>query len=162
MGRGAAVQAGVLHARGSVIVAVDGDVNLNDLRRIDFLNCENLNGGKSVVVIGGAPIPTTDSFLNDIQVFLSVGIVDAQPHIIACSRDAARWIFPNMHMQHWGYTWELYLLARERGIPVSRFPSSASPQKMTLIPIMRTSVEFMQTYVFHRLGLWRARYPGEF
>jgi hypothetical protein len=101
---------------------------------------------------------TVGNFLTPFLNFLCEWITGTRSQIIACSRESARWIFPNMHMQDWGYVGEVLLLARERNLAICRFAiaSPQSPLKIQLFPVVPIFAEFAATCVLHWVGLWRA------
>jgi len=167
-GKGAAVRAGALAAKGETILFMDAD-NATPLSEFDKFR-PRIKKGIQVLVGSRAldrtqvkvPQPLYRQALGRIgnlliQILAVPGIKDTQCGFKAFRRDAASQIFPYQTIERFGFDFELLFLANKRGfrmeeIPVQWFNSPFS--KVHLKDYLRTFAELFSI----RLNDWKGLY----
>jgi dolichyl-phosphate beta-glucosyltransferase len=139
MGKGAAIQAGSLHSRGRLILMVDADgaTKISEFEALErkILECQERN--KEAIVVGsrahlegGASKAQRTAIRNFLGLGFHLliamtgvrGIKDTQCGFKLFSREAARWLFPNQHIQRWCFDVELLLIGKKKRMPVAEVP----------------------------------------
>jgi dolichyl-phosphate beta-glucosyltransferase len=173
LGLGAALQAGCLHARGQVILALDSD---GGTRIDEFLELErklrelrDING--EAVVFGsrshlsGLSGVSDNAVLQRLPGFVGLRSVhETHFPIKLFSRDAARWIFPNQHTAKWCADPELLAIAGKRGMQVGFVPvewNGADSDERGPIGTLKQAIDLVQIAVFYQLGMWTIRMKAD-
>lgn len=179
MGKGAAVQAGCLCCRGTMMLMVDADgaTKISEFELLETKMCEALKHQKKVVVVGSrahldgnqkANRTAIRDFLGNafhLLICLSGvnGIKDTQCGFKLFSRDAARWLFPNQHIQRWCFDPELLVIAAKKNMKVAEIPvewNEIEGSKMNIKGMVNMALDLVKIAVFHRTGIWSVRMKG--
>lgn len=169
MGKGAAIQAGCLHARGKYMLMIDADgatkvecFNLLE-ERMKILQRTNVEA----IVVGSraseeAQRTKLRAFLGKGFHFLILlsgvkGIQDTQCGFKLFSREAARWLFTNQHVQRWCFDPELLVIANRLHMIVSEVPvewKEIEGSKMKISSMIKMGIDLIQIAVFYRVRFW--------
>ncbi|KAH0795111.1 glycosyl transferase [Histomonas meleagridis] len=179
MGKGAAIQAGCLHARGKLILMVDADgaTKIDEFGALERKLLELYEINKEVIVVGSrahlegqnkAQRTFIRKFLGlgfHMLIVMSgvVGIHDTQCGFKLFSREAARWLFPNQHIQRWCFDPELLVIGRKRGMEIAEIPvewNEIEGSKMKVSSMIKMAIDLIQIAVFHRTGIWTVKMKG--
>jgi dolichyl-phosphate beta-glucosyltransferase len=179
MGKGAAIQAGCLHARGRLLLMVDADgaTQIDEFASLEnrLLDRQKLN--KEVIVIGSrgdvdgaskAQRTPLRNFLgwgfHTLIVMSGVrGIKDTQCGFKLFSREAARWLFPNQHVQRWCFDVELLVIGTKRAMAIEEVPvawNEIEGSKMKVRAMVRMAQDLLRIAVLHRIGRWTVAARG--
>jgi dolichyl-phosphate beta-glucosyltransferase len=171
MGKGAAVQAGCLHARGKLIFTVTPNraEKLREFDRLEKTFLELCTVDRKVVVIGreeGKDIGGS-RFLRAVLGFLIPlaglpSVRDPLSGMKVFSRDAARWIFPNQHLTGWCSDLEVLAIARRRNMQITEIPvdGQESLPILGVSGVLAAAVDLLQIVIYYRLGLWSVTLRG--
>ena len=178
MGKGAAVQAGCLHARGKLILMVDADgaTNISEFNALEEKLLELLSRNRMAVVVGSrahlegigenkANRTKLRDFLGKafhLLIWLSGvrGIKDTQCGFKLFSREAARWLFSNQHVQRWCFDPELLVIARKKKMEIAEIPvewNEIEGSKMKVSSMIKMAIDLMRIAVFYFTGLWSVK-----
>jgi dolichyl-phosphate beta-glucosyltransferase len=173
MGKGAAIQAGCLHARGELVLMIDAD----GATKIDeFQNLENeikklMKNNREAIVVGSraeadkatrTPIRRFLGWAMHVLIVISGvrGINDTQCGFKLFSREACRWLFMNQHVQRWCFDPELLVIGRKRGMKISEIPvewNEIEGSKMKFSGMVKMAIDLVKIAIYHRTGLWTIR-----
>lgn len=173
MGKGAAIQAGCLHARGRMMLMVDADgaTKIDEFRELERKLIELREHNREVVVVGSrahmagmdkAQRTAVRDFLGKgfhALILLSGvrGVNDTQCGFKLFSREAARWLFPNQHVTRWCFDPELLVIARKRNMQIAEIPvewNEIPDSKMKVTGMIKMAIDLLQIAVFYPIGLW--------
>jgi dolichyl-phosphate beta-glucosyltransferase len=174
MGKGAAIQAGSLHARGRLILMLDADgaTKIDDFGALELKLFENQAKSRELIVIGSranledSEAKAQRTFVRKVLGlgfhFLTVlsgvsGIRDTQCGFKLFSREAARWLFSNQHIQRWCFDAEILVIGRRRGMQIVEVPvewNEIEGSKMKVRSMIKMAIDLIQIAVFHRTGTW--------
>jgi dolichyl-phosphate beta-glucosyltransferase len=180
MGKGAAVQAGCLHARGQLILFADADgaTPTSQFGRLEAATrMVNKNTDAYVVIGSRANLDgASKAERTAIRRFLSLGFAflawlsglrgvrDPQCGFKLFSRQAARLVFPSQHIERWCMDVELLTIAQRLRIPVVEVPvewKEIGGSKLKPKGVVRMAVDLVRIAVFHRSGLWTVKAEQE-
>jgi dolichyl-phosphate beta-glucosyltransferase len=173
MGKGAAIQAGCLHARGELVLMVDAD----GATKIDeFENLENeikklMKNNKEAIVVGSraaddkanrTPIRKFLGWVMHVLIVISGvrGINDTQCGFKLFSREACKWLFMNQHVQRWCFDPELLVIGRKRGMKIAEVPvewNEIDGSKMKISGMVKMAIDLVKIAIYHRTNLWTVR-----
>ena len=169
-GKGAAVRAGMLDARGAWILFMDAD----HATRIDqFDRFEPaLREGAAVVIgsrrIAGAAIERHQPRLRELlgrgftqlsNLIVGVGVADFTCGFKCFERTAARRIFALQRLTGWGFDAEILFIARRLGYRVVQVPVTWADAGATRVRLGRDVVGSLRELLTIRLGWLRGWYP---
>ncbi|OHT06417.1 glycosyl transferase [Tritrichomonas foetus] len=176
MGKGAAVQAGCLHARGKMMLMVDADgaTKISELALLESKYFDLYRNNQRVVVVGSRALldgqmKADRTFVRKllgkafhILIYISGvrGIKDTQCGFKLFSREAARWLFPNQRIQRWCFDPELLVIARKKDMAVAEIPvewHEIPGSKMRISAMFKMAMDLLKIAVFYGLGLWDIR-----
>ena len=181
MGKGAAIQAGCLHARGKLILMVDADGatkidEFGELEKRLLSSVQSTNNKQCIVVGSRAHIEEASkaqrTFVRKILglgfhtlVLISGvrGVHDTQCGFKLFSREAARWLFPNQHIQRWCFDPELLVIGKKKGMPIIEVPvewNEIEGSKMKITSMIKMAIDLVQIGIFHRTGIWSIKWKG--
>lgn len=129
-GKGFAVKAGVMKSRGSVILFIDGDLNISPDKILDYIN--EVKDNDIVIAskrhaLSKVTIPTSRNFLSrtfNLLVRLSTGIKikDTQSGLKAGNGDSLRKIFSVMLVKRYAFDVELLAIATLLKLRIKEMP----------------------------------------
>jgi dolichyl-phosphate beta-glucosyltransferase len=177
MGKGAAIQAGCFYSRGRVILMADADgaTKIEAIAALEQELFEREPFNKEAVILGsryhlkGSPSKVQRTALRKL---LSVGfhiltvisgvngVQDTQCGFKLFTREAARWLFPNQHIQRWCFDAELLVIARRRGMEIAEVPvewNEIGGSKLKVQAMVKMAIDLAQIAVFHRTGAWNVK-----
>lgn len=176
MGKGAAIQAGCLHSRGQLILMVDADgaTDIDEFTNLEQILLDKQKLNRKVIVVGSRSHLDGQSKAQrtPIRKFLGLafhtliimsgvkGINDTQCGFKLFSREAARVLFPNQHIQRWCFDPELLVIGQKDGMEISEVPvtwNEIEGSKMKLIGMVRMATDLLQIALYHRVGLWTVK-----
>lgn len=181
MGKGAAIQAGCLHARGKLILMVDADgaTKIDEFGELEnrlLSSIQTMNNKKCIVVGSRAHIEEASKAQRTVlRKFLGLGfhilvlisgvqgVHDTQCGFKLFSREAARWLFPNQHIQRWCFDPELLVIGRKKNATIIEVPvewNEIEGSKMKITGMIKMAIDLMQIAIFHRTGLWSIKWKG--
>ena len=180
MGKGAAVQAGCLHSRGEIILMVDADgaTKIDEFGELEKKILELKRINKEAIVVGSrAHLEGIDKanrtpfrkFLgNAFHTLILIagvrGINDTQCGFKMFTREAARWLFPNQHVQRWCFDPELLVIGRSRNMQIAEVPvewNEIEGSKMKFSAMIKMAIDLIEIAIFHRLGLWTVKMKSD-
>ena len=180
MGKGAAVQAGCLHARGELLLMVDADgaTKIDEFGALEKKILELKRINKEAIVVGSrAHLEGVDkanrtpfrNFLGKAFHMLILltgvkGINDTQCGFKMFTREAARWLFPNQHVQRWCFDPELLVIGRSRMMEIAEVPvewNEIDGSKMKFSGMVKMAIDILKIAVFHRTGLWTIKMKSD-
>jgi dolichyl-phosphate beta-glucosyltransferase len=85
------------------------------------------------------------------------GIRDTQCGFKLFSREAAKWLFPNQHIQRWCFDAELLVIAAKKNMQVAEVPvewNEKGGSKMKVSGMIRMAIDILQIAIFYRIGIW--------
>ena len=88
------------------------------------------------------------------------GIQDTQCGFKLFSRSAARWIFPNQHIQRWCFDAELLVIAKKKKMLIGEVPvrwQEIDGSKMKITSMIKMAIDLLKIATFYPLGLWSIR-----
>ncbi|MES1910777.1 MAG: hypothetical protein MHM6MM_003309 [Cercozoa sp. M6MM] len=179
-GKGFAVQQGMLHARGRLLLMADADgaSEISHLERLESAmremrgSAESENWQLPLVAIGSrahlqSEAEATRSFLRNLlmkcfhlylRVFGVAHVQDTQCGFKLFTRGAAQRIFPSQKLRRWAFDVELLLLAREARIPVREVAiqwQEIDGSKLSVVDASMTMArDILLTRLLHLLRLW--------
>jgi dolichyl-phosphate beta-glucosyltransferase len=92
------------------------------------------------------------------------GIKDSQCGFKLFSRDAARWLFPNVHVRRWCFDTELIVIAQKKLMQIAEVPvewHEVEGSKMKISGMVRMAVDMLQIALYHRVGIWSIRWKSQ-
>lgn len=180
MGKGAAVQAGSLHSRGELILMVDADgaTKIDEFGELEKKIIELKRTNKESIVVGSrAHLEGADKanrtplrkFLGSAFHFLILlagvrGIKDTQCGFKLFTREAARWLFPNQHVQRWCFDPELLVIGKSRGMNIAEVPvewNEIEGSKIKIRSMIKMAIDLIRIAVYHRVGLWTIKMKSD-
>ncbi|OHS94551.1 glycosyl transferase [Tritrichomonas foetus] len=181
MGKGAAVQAGSLHSRGQLILMVDADgaTTITEIGPLENKINELRKTNKEAVVVGSrAHLDDGSEKANrtPLRKFLGLafhmlvivsgvqGIHDTQCGFKMFTREAARWLFPNQHIQRWCFDPELLVIAARRDMEIDEIPvewNEVGDSKMKVSAMIKMAIDLVQIAIYYRLGLWTIKMKAD-
>jgi dolichyl-phosphate beta-glucosyltransferase len=137
MGVGAAAQAGCLHGRGRIALFIDRawGTSIGEFGGMESKLNDMRDADRKVVVIGGG-----------LRLF---------------SRDAARWIFPNMHVAGAAYEAEIRAIAAKKKIQIADVPVADAPPMRDIFQKVRMWFDLAQIAAFVPIGIWSIRMKSQ-
>lgn len=180
-GKGGAVRAGVMVARGEYMLMVDADgaTQFSDLARLedalaalDYPGKDN-NGPVLGIAVGSRAHLQDDavaerSFFRNllmhafhalVATLCVSGIRDTQCGFKLFSRDAAKVIFPPLHLERWAFDVELLYLAQAARIPVAEVPvnwEEIPGSKLSVIAAsISMAIDLVRIRMAYMLGFWQ-------
>jgi len=177
MGKGAAIQAGALHSRGRLILMVDADgaTKIDEFGELERRLLALQETNREAIVVGSrAHLEGTSSKAQRTAVrnFLGLGfhalilmtgvkgINDTQCGFKLFSREAARWLFPNQHVQRWCFDVELLVIGRSRKMEIAEVPvewNEIEGSKMKVLSMVKMAIDLVEIAVFYRTGMWTVK-----
>ena len=173
MGKGAAIAAGALHARGErlLLMDADGGVPLSALPQLErTLEAEVLKHGRCGLVVGERcnSRPWYRRLMGGVFRGLAAtcisSIVDTQCGFKLLSREAARETLPHLHVRRWAYDVELIYLAQrlDLGVVSAFVPSADVPgSKIRWHTPVQMLCDVLRISVLYRVGLWSLPKPSD-
>jgi dolichyl-phosphate beta-glucosyltransferase len=180
MGKGAAIQVGCLYARGRLILMADADgaTKIEEIAVLEQKYFERVTFNNEVIVIGSRAHlrdGPSKAQRTPLRKFLGLGfhaltvasgvrgIRDTQCGFKLFSREAARWLFPNQHVQRWCFDVELLVIGRRRGMEIAEVAvewNEIGGSKLKVKQTVKMALDLVQIAVFHRTGAWSIRTRG--
>lgn len=176
MGKGAAVQAGCLHSRGELILMVDADgaTKIDEFGELEKKIKSLTTINKEAIVVGSRAHLEGAEKANrtPLRKFLGLGfhmlitiagvhgIKDTQCGFKLFTREAARWLFPNQHVQRWCFDPELLVIAQSRQMEVAEVPvewNEIGDSKMKISGMIKMAIDLVQIAIYFRAGLWTVK-----
>ena len=167
-GKGLAVRAGMLSAKGDVVIFADADLSwsVDDLKRfLSFVDAKN------PVVIGsreglgarriGEPVYRHlmgRVFNRVVQALAVPGVEDTQCGFKAFRADAAKAIFTRQRLDGFGFDVEVLYLARRLGYPIRVVPLRWEHKENSRVAPLRDTLAMLTDVLRVRLNGWRGRY----
>jgi dolichyl-phosphate beta-glucosyltransferase len=178
MGKGAAIQAGCLHARGSLILMVDADgaTKIEEFAALETKLLELQTINKEVIVVGsrahlsGKESKAQRTFIRKVlglgfhwlTVVSGVGkIKDTQCGFKLFSREAAQWLFSTQHVQRWCFDAELLVIGQRRRMEIAEVPvewKEIEGSKMKVLSMVKMAVDLIKIAVYYRVGIWKVKF----
>ncbi len=173
LGKGAAVTAGVLAARGRFIVFFDADLSY-PLEAVPEA-VARLEGGAYVVVgardlhpeagrAAYSPLrrATSLAFNALVEGVLGLGIPDTQCGFKAFRADAARALFPRLSIPGFGFDVELLYAARAQGFAIERMPIRMRGHDAGSVRVFQHGLRMASDVMKVRLRAWRGAYRAPY
>ena len=173
MGKGAAVQAGCLHARGGLVLMVDADgaTKIDEFEALETEIKKLMKNNKEAIVVGSraqtdkanrTPIRKFLGWCMHVMIVISGvhGIDDTQCGFKLFSREACQWLFMNQHVQRWCFDPELLVIGRKRGMKISEIPvewNEIDGSKMKISGMIKMAIDLVKIAIYHRTNLWTVR-----
>ncbi|EAY12817.1 glycosyl transferase, group 2 family protein [Trichomonas vaginalis G3] len=176
MGKGAAIQAGCLHARGQLVLMVDADgaTKISDFGLLENEIKKLMKNNKEAIVVGSRTLNEDKSkvhrtFIRKIlglgmHILIVIsgvhGIKDTQCGFKLFTRDACKMLFMNQHVQRWCFDPELLVIARRRKMKVSEISvewNEIEGSKMKISGMIKMAIDLLRIAVFYRLNIWTIR-----
>ena len=170
MGKGAAIQAGCLHARGGLVLMVDADgaTKIDEFEALEFEIKKLTKNNKEAIVVGSraqndkasrTPIRKFLGFGMHVLIVISGvrGIDDTQCGFKLFTRQACRWLFMNQHVQRWCFDPELLVIGRKRGMKISEIPvewHEIEGSKMSIKGMIKMAIDLLKIAIYYRTNLW--------
>lgn len=167
-GKGAAVKAGMLVARSSVVAFTDADLpfGLSSLieayswiqrRQCDIVfGARNINGSSEVTSRRLSRRVSSAAFRRIVSLMISREITDTQCGLKVFCREAAQAIFSQTTIDGFAFDVEVVYLARRMGFSVRRVPVQLINERTSSLSLMRHTLPMLADVVRVRLR----RYPG--
>jgi dolichyl-phosphate beta-glucosyltransferase len=170
LGLGAALQAGALHARGRLILAVSADlaIKIEEFVTLEKKLLELKEGNPSALVFGSrAHIPGFSLADGDLLQRLlrfagAKGARETDFPLKLFSREAAQWLFPNQHTAFCSDP-ELLAVAMKKAMAVTVVPIAYGGVEPPLVPrltVLRQAVDLLQVGLLYRFNMWTVRLKG--
>ena len=176
MGKGAAIATGCAHARGEILLMVDADgaTKIDEFselekkaKQLSLINRETIVVGSRAHLEGADKANRTAvrKFLGlsfHLLILLAGvrGINDTQCGFKVFTREAARWLFPNQHIQRWCFDPELLVIGRKRGMQIAELPvewNEIEGSKMKVSAMIKMAIDLIRISIFHTFGLWKIK-----
>ncbi|KAJ1842621.1 dolichyl-phosphate beta-glucosyltransferase [Coemansia sp. RSA 2611] len=175
-GKGGAVTQGVMSALGRAILFCDADgaTRFSDIDALLAQTRESARADGAAIAIGSRnnqALSDTVVERSHVRAFLQWGfhtyvtilgvrgVRDTQCGFKLFTREAARLIFPNMHVERFIFDVEILLLARYQGIPVAEVPVNWHEVAGSKMSIVRDSIQMaldlLAVRLNYLLGNWR-------
>jgi dolichyl-phosphate beta-glucosyltransferase len=167
-GKGAAVKAGVLEARGDLILVSDADLSTPITEIEKFLPL--MEGGADVVIgsraLSGSDIQVRQGIVREsmgkvfnrlVRLFVLKGFLDTQCGFKLFRRDAARALFADSEVRGFGFDVEILALCARRGFRVREAPVVWRNSPPSKVRIVKNSLGMIADLVRIRRRLGRAR-----
>eukprot|EP00475_Leptophrys_vorax_P014815 TRINITY_DN21078_c0_g1_i2.p1 TRINITY_DN21078_c0_g1~~TRINITY_DN21078_c0_g1_i2.p1 ORF type:complete len:356 (+),score=95.54 TRINITY_DN21078_c0_g1_i2:721-1788(+) len=178
MGKGGAIQNGMLCGRGEYLLMADAD-GATQISDLDFLlsklkACEK--NGLGVAVGSRAHLEERAvanrkwyrniamyAFHVVVRIFSVRSIKDTQCGFKLFSRDAARWIFTNQRLHGWAFDAELLLIAEKKRIPIAEVAVTWNEIPGSKLNVLQASFtmarELFLVWFAHTFGIWTIDTP---
>lgn len=173
MGKGAAIQAGCLHARGQLVLMVDADgaTKIDEFGALETEIKKIMKNNKQAIVVGSRA-QNDKANRTPIRKFLGLGmhmlivmsgvygIKDTQCGFKLFSREACQMLFMNQHVQRWCFDPELLVIGRRLGMKISEIPvewNEIEGSKMKISGMIKMAIDLIDIAIFHRVGAWTIR-----
>eukprot|EP00474_Spongospora_subterranea_P010567 CRZ11025.1 hypothetical protein [Spongospora subterranea] len=172
-GKGAAVQAGMLHARGAYILMVDADgaSRFSDLVELERAIIEVENDGSGIAIGSRAhlkqdAIAKRHWFRNFlmfgfhilVSTIAGVGIADTQCGFKLFTRNTARVLFANLHLPRWAFDVELIFMAGRLSVPMVEVPIHWTEIPGSKVSLLDGAITMLRDIIAIRIcymtGLW--------
>ena len=175
-GKGGAVRAGMLAARGEMLLMVDADgaTQFSDLDRLEAaLNALAAGHEPPLAVAVGSRAHLQDDAVAErtffrnllMHVFHSLvstlcvsGIRDTQCGFKLFSRAAAQLIFPHMHLERWAFDVEALYIAQRLAIPVAEVSVNWEEIPGSKLSVVQASIQMaidlVRIRLAYTLGFW--------
>jgi len=178
-GKGGAVQQGVLHARGRLILFADAD-GASDFTMLTKLEeaLMKIRIGEHGIAIGSRAHLEEESvakrkwyrtvLMVGFHVLVSMlagvsGIRDTQCGFKLFTRETARLLFSNQHVRRWCFDVELLYIAQQQGIPIAEVPIAWQEIAGSKLEIFDASFQMARDVAITRLsyvlGIWQIQDP---
>lgn len=169
-GKGAAVKAGMLHARGEKLLMVDADgaTEISDLEKlmskgeVVFGSRAHLEKSEGVAKRSKLRNFLMRGFHLCVGLFVGSEIRDTQCGFKLFSRSAAQLLFPSLHLSRWAFDIELVELCRRLKLPVLEVPVTWHEVDGSKLNVMTASIQMLRDMASVRLcyslGLWKPQY----
>ena len=173
MGKGAAIAAGCSHARGEYILMVDADgaTKIDEFGELEKKIKQLQQINREAIVVGRrAHLEEADKAnRTPIRKFLGLGfhmlvllsgvrgINDTQCGFKLFSREAARWLFPNQHIERWCFDPELLVIGRKRKMQIAEIPvewDEIPGSQMKVTSMIKMAIDLLRIAAFHGMGVW--------
>ena len=180
MGKGAAIQSGCLHTRGELILMVDADgaTNINEFGELEKKILELKRINKEAIVVGSRAHLDGINKANRTQMRNFLGkmfhllikiagindINDTQCGFKMFTREAARWIFPNQHIQRWCFDAELLLIGKKRLMEIAEVPvewNEIGDSKMKFSAMIGMAFDLILLSICYRMGFWKIKMKSD-
>ena len=173
MGKGAAISTGCSHSRGKLILMVDADgaTKIEEFGELERKIKQLYEINQEAIVVGSrAHLEGQDKAARTpIRKFLGLsfhllillagvrGINDTQCGFKLFTREAARWLFPNQHIERWCFDPELLVIGRKKGMQIAELPVEwyeIEGSKMKVSAMIKMAIDLLRIAYFHFFGLW--------
>ena len=181
MGKGAAIQAGALHARGALILMVDADgaTKIDEFGELERKMKQLQQINKEAVVVGSRAhimgeqakanrTPIRDFLGKSFHLLIALtgirNIKDTQCGFKLFSREAARWLFPNQHVTRWCFDPELLVIAQRKNMQIAEIPvewNEIEGSKMKVSAMIKMALDLLQIAFFYPTKLWTIQMKRE-
>eukprot|EP00744_Colponema_vietnamica_P007900 GILI01011312.1.p1 GENE.GILI01011312.1~~GILI01011312.1.p1 ORF type:complete len:321 (+),score=87.49 GILI01011312.1:204-1166(+) len=173
-GKGAAVKAGMMYARGELLLMVDADgaTKISDLERLEAEIRRIGKNGLGVVV--GSRNHLVEQVVAQrkwyrnilmhglhflVSVVCGIAINDTQCGFKLFTRESARRLFPTQHTEHWSFDVELLYLATRLSMPTSEVAVNWTEIPGSKLNVIEASLSLGRDLLLIRgcylFGLWR-------
>lgn len=171
-GKGGAVRIGVLASRGKSILMVDAD---GATRFADYANLEKASLNFQVVFGSRHHLQESEAVAKRnvlrnvlmhafhflVSLIVGTSVKDTQCGFKLFSREAARKLFPGLHLRRWAFDIELVVLCRILNLEISEVPVNWMEIAGSKLNIISGSIQMLRDMtavrLFYFLGLWTAR-----
>lgn len=88
------------------------------------------------------------------------GIKDTQCGFKMFSRESAKWLFRNQHIERWCFDPELLLIGRKRNMEIAEEFiewNEIEGSKMKFSGMIKMFIDLVQIAVYYRIGIWSVR-----
>jgi glycosyltransferase involved in cell wall biosynthesis len=167
-GKGLAVRAGMLSAKGDVVIFADADLSwsVDDLERfLSFVDAKNPVVIGSREGLGARRIgePVYRHFMGRVfnrvvQALAVPGVEDTQCGFKAFRADAAKAIFTRQRLDGFGFDVEVLYLARRLGYPIRVVPLHWEHKENSRVAPLRDTLAMLTDVLRVRLNGWRGHY----
>jgi dolichyl-phosphate beta-glucosyltransferase len=170
-GKGAAVKAGVMAAKGQVVLYMDAD---NSTPLSEYEKFRGLLEKGTDVVVGSRAVDRSlvkvhQPFYREamgrifnlfVQAVAIPGVQDTQCGFKAFRRTAVRAIFPLQTIERFGFDVEVLYIARKKGFQISETPVHWINSPYSKVHVFRDSLEMLTDLIVIRLNDWKGLYQS--
>lgn len=174
-GKGGAVRLGVLSARGEAILFADADgaTKFSDLEKLEESMKDLMDKSDSVIVVGSRAhlekeAVATRSFFRTIlmygfhflvSMFGVRGIRDTQCGFKLATRNAAKLLYPSLHVERWAFDVELLYIATELRVLISEVAVNWTEIEGSKVVPFWSWLEMLRDLLLiwlkYRIGAWK-------
>lgn len=175
-GKGFAVRAGMLAARGQLLLMADADgsTSIRDLERLEHALGRRTEDGHGVQMVFGSRHHLKDQVQSSrswvwssvalsirIAIWLIVGgpVHDTQCGFKLFRADVGKLLFASLHLQRWAFDVELMLLARYLGLRIAEVPVTWVEMPGSKMGLATGALSMLRdtvlVQVLYGLGVWR-------